>query len=97
MVSNYPRGSSANEAAIGERLGPAVAKNEITKAITTILDVYVKQRLEEESFLDMVKRVGITLLRSKFMQIIKTNTSLTILGKRLLMMPLFQRVMSLFL
>ena len=52
-------GSSENEAALGERLGPAVAKDEVTKAITTILDVYVKQRLEEESFLDMVKRVGI--------------------------------------
>jgi sulfite reductase (NADPH) hemoprotein beta-component len=53
-------GSSDNEAAIGERLGPAVAKHEITQAITTILDVYVTQRLEEESFLDMVKRVGIS-------------------------------------
>jgi len=52
-------GSSENEAAIGERLGPAVAKDEVTKAITTILDVYVKQRLDDESFLDMVKRVGI--------------------------------------
>jgi sulfite reductase (NADPH) hemoprotein beta-component len=52
-------GSSENEAALGERLGPAVAKDEVTKAITTILDVYVKQRLDEESFLDMVKRVGI--------------------------------------
>jgi sulfite reductase (NADPH) hemoprotein beta-component len=53
-------GSSDNEAAIGERLGPAVAKHEITKAITTILAVYVQQRQEEESFLDTVKRVGIT-------------------------------------
>jgi sulfite reductase (NADPH) hemoprotein beta-component len=53
-------GSSENEAAIGERLGPAVAKDEVTKAITTILDVYIKNRLAEESFLDMVKRVGIT-------------------------------------
>jgi sulfite reductase (NADPH) hemoprotein beta-component len=53
-------GSSENEAAIGERLGPAVAKDQVTKAITTILKVYVKQRLEDESFLDMVKRVGIT-------------------------------------
>ena len=53
-------GSSENEAAIGERLGPSVAKYEVTKAITTILDVYVKQRLNDESFLDMVKRVGIT-------------------------------------
>lgn len=53
-------GSSENEAAIGERLGPAVAKDQVTKAITTLLDVYVKLRLEDESFLDMVKRVGIT-------------------------------------
>ncbi len=52
-------GSSENEAAIGERLGPALAKNEVTQAITTILDVYVKQRLVDESFLDTVKRVGI--------------------------------------
>ena len=53
-------GSSENDAAIGERLGPAVAKDQVTKAITTILDVYIKQRLEDESFLDMVNRVGIT-------------------------------------
>ena len=53
-------GSSENNAAIGERLGPAVAKDQITQAIVTILDVYIKQRLEEESFLDMVNRVGIT-------------------------------------
>jgi sulfite reductase (NADPH) hemoprotein beta-component len=53
-------GSSENDAAIGERLGPAVAKDQVTKAITTILDVYIKQRLDDESFLDMVNRVGIT-------------------------------------
>ena len=53
-------GSSENNAAIGERLGPAIAKDKITLAIVTILDVYIKQRLEEESFLDMVGRVGIT-------------------------------------
>ena len=53
-------GSSENEAAIGERLGPAVEKNEVSQVIATILDVYVKQRLDdEESFLNMVQRVGI--------------------------------------
>jgi sulfite reductase (NADPH) hemoprotein beta-component len=52
-------GSSENEAAIGERLGPAIAKDQVTQAITSILDVYIKQRLDDESFLDMVKRVGI--------------------------------------
>jgi sulfite reductase (NADPH) hemoprotein beta-component len=53
-------GSSENEAAIGERLGPAIAKNQVTKAITTILDVYIKQRLDDESFLETVNRVGIS-------------------------------------
>jgi sulfite reductase (NADPH) hemoprotein beta-component len=52
-------GSSENEAAIGERLGPSIAKDQVTKAVTTILDVYIKQRLDDESFLNMVKRVGI--------------------------------------
>jgi len=52
-------GSSENEAAIGERLGPAVAKDQITQAVLDILNVYLKQRLEEESFLAMVRRVGI--------------------------------------
>jgi len=53
-------GSSENAAAIGKRLGPAVAKDEITPAITTILDVYIKHRLDdEESFLQTVNRIGI--------------------------------------
>ncbi len=52
-------GSSENEAAIGERLGPSVPKDQITATITTILDVYVKQRLEDETFLETVKRVGL--------------------------------------
>jgi sulfite reductase (NADPH) hemoprotein beta-component len=53
-------GSSENEAAIGDRLGPAVARDKIVPAITTILKVYAQHREEEESFLAMVKRVGIT-------------------------------------
>jgi len=52
-------GSSENEAAIGKRLGPAIAKDEITAAIGKILDVYLKQRQHaEESFLETVKRIG---------------------------------------
>lgn len=59
-------GSSTNEAAIGERLGPAVAKDQITAAILTILDVYIKQRLsDEEHFLNTVKRIGITPFSEK--------------------------------
>jgi sulfite reductase (NADPH) hemoprotein beta-component len=53
-------GSSENEAAIGKRLGPAVAKEHVVHVIRTILDVYIQQRQEEESFLNTVNRVGIT-------------------------------------
>lgn len=58
-------GSSENDAAIGERLGPSIAKDRVAQAITAILNVYVKQRLEDESFLDMVKRVGITPFKER--------------------------------
>jgi len=53
-------GSSENEAAIGKRLGPAVAKNQITQSIRSILDVYLNHRQESEKFLDTVNRVGMT-------------------------------------
>ncbi len=53
-------GSSENEAALGKRLGPAVAKDKVTKTITTLLDVYIKQRHKDEIFLDTVNRIGIT-------------------------------------
>ncbi len=53
-------GSSENEAAIGKRLGPAVAKDKVTQAITTILDVYIKHRHDDEIFLDTVNRIGVT-------------------------------------
>jgi sulfite reductase (NADPH) hemoprotein beta-component len=58
-------GSSTNEAAIGERLGAAVQKNEIAQAISTILEVYVQQRLHEETFLETVNRVGIEPFKVK--------------------------------
>lgn len=53
-------GSSENNAAIGKRLGPAVAKNQITQAVCQILDVYIKQRQDDEIFLDTVHRIGVT-------------------------------------
>jgi len=58
-------GSSENEAAIGERLGPAIAKPKITKAVIDILDVYVQLRLESETFLQTVKRISIEPFKNK--------------------------------
>jgi len=52
-------GSSENDAALGDRLGPGIAKDKVAETIETILKVYVEQRTEEERFLDTYRRIGI--------------------------------------
>jgi sulfite reductase (NADPH) hemoprotein beta-component len=58
-------GSSENEAAIGERLGPSIPKDKVAESITDILDVYVKHRLDDEPFLNTVKRIGLEPFKDK--------------------------------
>jgi len=59
-------GSSDNHAAIGDRLGPAVSKTEITSTVTKILEAYIEQRLnEEETFLATYQRVGMSPFKEK--------------------------------
>ena len=59
-------GSSENDAAIGERLGPAVSKEDVTSVIKALLEVYIEQRInEDESFLATVRRVGIAPFKEK--------------------------------
>ena len=52
-------GSAAREAALGDRLGPAIAKAEVADTIKKILDAYVEHREEGERFLDTYRRIGI--------------------------------------
>ena len=52
-------GSSSNDAALGDRLGPAIAKQEVADTIGRILEVYVEQREgPEERFLETYRRIG---------------------------------------
>jgi sulfite reductase (NADPH) hemoprotein beta-component len=53
-------GSSANEASLGDRLGPAIAKADVAGVVSTILQTYVQLREPEESFLQTVRRIGMT-------------------------------------
>lgn len=52
-------GSSSNDASLGDRLGPAVAKNQVADVVAQILSTYVRLRETGESFLDTVRRTGI--------------------------------------
>jgi len=58
-------GSSANDAALGDRLGPAIAKDQVANTIGKILQVYVEQRSEGETFLDTYRRLGIEPFKNK--------------------------------
>lgn len=58
-------GSSENDAALGDRLGPAIAKKDVAEVIGKLLDVYVEQRQEDERFLDTYRRVGIEPFKDK--------------------------------
>ena len=53
-------GASENDATLGDRLGPAIAKTDVADVIGKLLDVYVKLREEDERFLDTYRRIGIT-------------------------------------
>lgn len=58
-------GSSEEDASLGARLGPAVPKAEITDVIETILSTYLELRLEEEPFLQTVRRLGVQPFKEK--------------------------------
>ncbi len=53
-------GSAGNEARLGDRLGAAIAKDQVVPAIGKILNTYLAQRTgTEESFLATIQRVGV--------------------------------------
>jgi sulfite reductase (NADPH) hemoprotein beta-component len=56
-------GTGGNQAALGDRLGPAVAKHEVADTIARILEAYVGLRDDGERFLDTVRRVGVVPFR----------------------------------
>ena len=52
-------GAAGADAALGEVIGPSVAKAMVPETIARLLAVYVECRLPEERFVDTVRRIGI--------------------------------------
>ncbi len=52
-------GYAETEAALGERLGRAVPKDQVADTIETIARVYIENRQEGEEFIDTFQRIGI--------------------------------------
>ncbi|MFT5115204.1 MAG: sulfite reductase (NADPH) hemoprotein beta-component [Parasphingorhabdus sp.] len=56
-------GSAGKKARLGDRLGPAVARDAIADAVETIVHVYVENRLPQEEFLETYLRIGLKPFR----------------------------------
>jgi sulfite reductase (NADPH) hemoprotein beta-component len=52
-------GSGAEDAAVGQALGPALPYDRVADAVDTIVEVYLRERNEGERFLDMFRRTGV--------------------------------------
>lgn len=58
-------GNAANDASLGQWIGPAVAKTEIVDVLETIIHVYLEHRLDDERFLDTYRRIGVEPFKDK--------------------------------
>ncbi len=52
-------GAQGNASAIGKIIGPSFAAGQMPEVIGRLLEVYVRERIEEELFIDTVNRIGI--------------------------------------
>jgi sulfite reductase (NADPH) hemoprotein beta-component len=53
-------GSGAEDAAVGQALGPALPYARVADAVDTLVDVYLRERKDGERFLDTFRRTGVT-------------------------------------
>ncbi len=52
-------GSQGNESAIGKIIGPSFSAKQMPEVVARLLEVYVRERIEDERFNDTVHRLGI--------------------------------------
>jgi sulfite reductase (NADPH) hemoprotein beta-component len=53
-------GDQGNNAAIGKVIGPSFYANEIPDVMTSIINTYVEQRINDEPFIETYRRLGVT-------------------------------------
>lgn len=62
-------GSAADDAALGDRLGPAIAKDKVADAISDIMQVYVEHRADSERLIDTYRRIGVDPFKQRVYQL----------------------------
>ena len=51
-------GSARNDATLGKVLGPSFAREDMPSVIRKVIDTYVDNRIEGESFIEAYRRIG---------------------------------------
>ncbi len=52
-------GAQGNESSIGKIIGPSFSAHQVTEVIDRILQVYVRERIEDERFIETARRIGV--------------------------------------
>ena len=58
-------GSQDRDASLAKILGPSFASEQVPEVVQKILDTYVDQRSDEETFLDTYRRIGLAPFKEK--------------------------------
>ena len=58
-------GSASKNASLAKVLGPSLSRDQITDGIEKLLDVYVENRIADESFLSTYQRIGIDKFKER--------------------------------
>jgi sulfite reductase (NADPH) hemoprotein beta-component len=58
-------GSAGRDASLAQILGPSFAQDDMPDVIDKIVNVYVEQRTEEESFIDTFRRIGVAPFKER--------------------------------
>jgi sulfite reductase (NADPH) hemoprotein beta-component len=52
-------GAQGNQSSIGKIIGPSFSANQMPEVIDRLLQVYLRERIEEERFIDTARRIGV--------------------------------------
>jgi len=58
-------GSDSETSKLGQRLGPAIAKENVTKTVEDILDIYTENKQNSETFAETCHRIGIDSFKER--------------------------------
>jgi sulfite reductase (NADPH) hemoprotein beta-component len=53
-------GAQGNESSIGKIIGPSFSAHQMPIVVERLLEVYVRERIEDERFIDTTRRIGVT-------------------------------------